>query len=463
MMANWLSLPAEVLQTICEKLVDIKDYARFGAVCTTWQSVLYQCRSNIPPQLPLLMFPNDYTSEQQTRTIYNLFDEEIHTIVLPMRQNMECLCSSLGWLLTKQDTNNFFLLNPFLSTGYNQIELPTLPDIKQFGNKPNDDGDDILKMVLSANPAHTSKYIVMIYSIKGRVVYLKPGDAVWSWHAEESLGFEDATYYKDRFYAISVDGEVVSFDLSSSIPQVVLSASELEPLIDKSESEIKEETKMRLVASSGDLLFVRRVIHEIFTDDDNDFLLQVPSQQVKFQVFKFQPDMKKWMEAKSYNGLLLLCSANSDSLGAQSLGAADSWVRGCWAQEVEQFETIIETQLREVLRCKLRFVDQRCTQNRLRQFCSTTANTMAELSSSSSYSPVEEYSHYLLGGISQSYWSFVRVLHGDPGRGTSPSNRRFFDPEFYRIILFDQRGAVKVLMLAWNTTQRGTLLMTLKS
>lgn len=32
----------------------------------------------------------------------------------------------------------------------------------------------------------------------------------------------------------------------------------------------------------------------------------------------------------------------------------------------------------------------------------------------------------------------VVFLHGGPGSGTSPSNRRFFEPEFYRIILFDQ-------------------------
>lgn len=37
----------------------------------------------------------------------------------------------------------------------------------------------------------------------------------------------------------------------------------------------------------------------------------------------------------------------------------------------------------------------------------------------------------------------VVFLHGGPGGGTSPSNRKFFDPDFYRIILFDQRGAGK--------------------
>ena len=34
----------------------------------------------------------------------------------------------------------------------------------------------------------------------------------------------------------------------------------------------------------------------------------------------------------------------------------------------------------------------------------------------------------------------VVVLHGGPGGGCSPFMRRFFDPELYRIILFDQRG-----------------------
>lgn len=34
----------------------------------------------------------------------------------------------------------------------------------------------------------------------------------------------------------------------------------------------------------------------------------------------------------------------------------------------------------------------------------------------------------------------VVVFHGGPGGGSSPFMRRFFDPQHYRIILFDQRG-----------------------
>lgn len=37
----------------------------------------------------------------------------------------------------------------------------------------------------------------------------------------------------------------------------------------------------------------------------------------------------------------------------------------------------------------------------------------------------------------------ILFVHGGPGAGTSPTSRRFFDPEFYRIILFHQRGCGK--------------------
>jgi proline iminopeptidase len=50
----------------------------------------------------------------------------------------------------------------------------------------------------------------------------------------------------------------------------------------------------------------------------------------------------------------------------------------------------------------------------------------------------------------------VIFLHGGPGAGLSPQHRRFFDPQHYRVILFDQRGAGKSTPLGEtrnNTTQ----------
>ena len=34
----------------------------------------------------------------------------------------------------------------------------------------------------------------------------------------------------------------------------------------------------------------------------------------------------------------------------------------------------------------------------------------------------------------------VFFLHGGPGAGCAPTHRRLFDPEKYRVVLFDQRG-----------------------
>ena len=39
-------------------------------------------------------------------------------------------------------------------------------------------------------------------------------------------------------------------------------------------------------------------------------------------------------------------------------------------------------------------------------------------------------------------------LHGGPGSGASPGQRRFFDPDAYRVVLFDQRGSGRSRPLA---------------
>ena len=66
------------------------------------------------------------------------------------------------------------------------------------------------------------------------------------------------------------------------------------------------------------------------------------------------------------------------------------------------------------------------------------------------YPEIEPYEHGLLdvGDGNQVYWEACGsprgkpavVLHGGPGSGCTPGARRFFDPNAYRIILFDQRG-----------------------
>lgn len=85
------------------------------------------------------------------------------------------------------------------------------------------------------------------------------------------------------------------------------------------------------------------------------------------------------------------------------------------------------------------------------------------------YPEIEPYAAGLLPTTDgqQIYWETsgapdgkpVVFVHGGPGGGTSPDQRRFFDPQRYRIVLFDQRNCGQSLPhvadgadLATNTT-----------
>ncbi len=69
------------------------------------------------------------------------------------------------------------------------------------------------------------------------------------------------------------------------------------------------------------------------------------------------------------------------------------------------------------------------------------------------YPPIEPNRTGVLGvtGGHEIYWEEsgspdgtpVVFVHGGPGGGTGPEQRRFFDPSAYRIVLFDQRGCGK--------------------
>ncbi|MFF0707383.1 prolyl aminopeptidase [Gordonia sputi] len=69
------------------------------------------------------------------------------------------------------------------------------------------------------------------------------------------------------------------------------------------------------------------------------------------------------------------------------------------------------------------------------------------------YPPIEPYAsgHLTVDDGQEIYWETsgnpdgkpAVFVHGGPGGGTGPDQRRFFDPARYRIVLFDQRGCGK--------------------
>ena len=67
------------------------------------------------------------------------------------------------------------------------------------------------------------------------------------------------------------------------------------------------------------------------------------------------------------------------------------------------------------------------------------------------YPPIEPFDSGMLelDGTHSMYWEQsgnpdgvpAVFLHGGPGAGATPAHRRFFDPTYYRIVVYVQRGA----------------------
>lgn len=86
----------------------------------------------------------------------------------------------------------------------------------------------------------------------------------------------------------------------------------------------------------------------------------------------------------------------------------------------------------------------------MRQLSRTTPRPSATLLGVDVYPPIQPYEHGMLdvGDGNRVHWEVsgnpegkpVVVVHGGPGSGSAPMSRRHFDPDAYRIVLFDQRG-----------------------
>lgn len=233
---DWLDLPLHIQSLISDRLVYIKDFIRFGAVCHSWYSIYTQNRNYLPRQPPLLMFSTNILNCQ----FYDPSHNTMHSLAGDPLLNtpVQFLGSTQGWIVFRRDANGVIvLLNPFLSVG-NKISLPRI----RFG--------EIRKLVLSANPVVNPNYIVMAADTVSNLAVYKPGDTDWTYLDCELHDIHHIIYQKDRFYVASKDGVIVC-DATSCNVNIVFFVPPLgnDCLVQR----------LYLVESAGDLLQVRRV------------------------------------------------------------------------------------------------------------------------------------------------------------------------------------------------------------
>ncbi|KAH0690386.1 hypothetical protein KY290_018621 [Solanum tuberosum] len=176
-LADWSELQYDLLVLIARRLNLIEDYLNFGTVCKSWHSVPTKNNfNNYLYRAPWLMLAEE--DENSIRKFFSLYNGMILNKRIPKASRKRCM-ESMGWLIMVGVEGEISTLHPFSGV---QIELPHQNTTVDYDNhRTGWKMGFIFKAVLSANPSHTSDYLLMVIEGNARFLgFWRPGDIRWT-------------------------------------------------------------------------------------------------------------------------------------------------------------------------------------------------------------------------------------------------------------------------------------------
>ncbi|XP_058205047.1 F-box protein At4g35733-like [Rhododendron vialii] len=332
---DWASLPAHLLDTIGEKLIDLSDFIRFSVVCKPWlyaatidNQLKQQHRALLArKQIPMLMVPSsdpkDNNSDgegQEKRSLYSLTRCKLYDFQLSLSYRKRCCGSSHGWLATVEDNYAITLINPF--SGVSPITLPPLMQVDSYTDFSEMEYD-IVKVVLSADPymAPDSYQVAAIYSIFSLVALIKSDDAAWTYISKEQLSLaSDVICYESQFHVIDEWCGLTKIKSFSGIDHSI----ELEAIIKPDLTLPTIQSSYLVESSTGELLNVVRYLEQ--KDEIDQYVTWY------FKVYKLSNSSEQphptWVEIESIGGDALFLGDN------YSFSLLASQFPGCWPNSI---------------------------------------------------------------------------------------------------------------------------------
>ncbi|KAK4728878.1 hypothetical protein R3W88_021866 [Solanum pinnatisectum] len=186
-MCDWSELDRDLLVLVVKRINLIEDYLSFGTVCKSWHSVATKDNFNSDlPRVPWLML----AEEEDDDTCRKFFSLE-------------------NGMILKKENNGY------------------------CGPDTSSPAISIHKAVLSANPSHTSDYILMI--IEGDFSFFsvwRPGDLSWTRLPAYNGQISDVVYFNGKFYAVDHRGCIKVWDVAGSKLGESHTVVQLNPCID---------------------------------------------------------------------------------------------------------------------------------------------------------------------------------------------------------------------------------------
>ncbi|CAL4929890.1 unnamed protein product [Urochloa decumbens] len=270
-------MPQEILMDIFA-LLDTPDLVRAGSVCCSWNSAYTSICSFGQykwPQTPCLIYTSESASDN-VAFIYSLEEKRTYKLTLPEPpiHRRYLIGSSNGWLVTADERSEMHLVNPITSE---QISLPSVITIEHVSPILDENGA-ICKYRYSRHTADSvvgppstyslstlrdrffhkallfftsvgSYIVVLIHNPFGQLSFARSGDEKWTWLPPHSH-FEDCIYKDGLLYAVTLLGQIITFDLSGTVVTTKI-------IMDRKDTYGAERVYI-VEDPFGDLLLVRR-------------------------------------------------------------------------------------------------------------------------------------------------------------------------------------------------------------
>lgn len=281
-MADWSSLPYDIIHKVSTYLIAIEDFLAFSAVCCSWRSVYLAKQWHPGPQFPLLMFC-DYENSS-SRSFFSSYRNKICNSELPEAHSRRCWGSSLGWLITIGSDLKIHLLSPFTHIF---VSLPPKSSLQIHFGEILRWYDIIEKAFVFRKPCTTNAneedlVVMIIYGPLNQLAFCMPGYSSWKRiKAETCGGFMDVACVRDRIIALSEMGFLLVVDIDT---QTVINIS-FQPPPNRVASSLPQWDwdQLFLVESSGNLWIV-------FQDRSSNRI-----ESVKFRVHSYDFNQHRWI------------------------------------------------------------------------------------------------------------------------------------------------------------------------
>lgn len=218
--------------------------------------------------------------------------------------------SSEGWLVTLDESLAVTLYKPFVEGNRKPIiHLPPVFPPDNILEAPDREFQVFKVASYTPDPIADPNDVILavIFGEYSELAYIRPTrDTTWT--RVTGLGittFDDIVYYKGQFYALSYEGELVSFDVtnpSKSNMRLVLAEDSDKYYFVKRGFCYK---KYLVKSYGGELLLVRRYLDRRFGDIDRV--------TKTFKVFKLSFDGPRWIEMKSLGDMALFVGDNAST------------------------------------------------------------------------------------------------------------------------------------------------------